>query len=117
MYYHHISSDFDKSIKISKLPLVYVICVDNFNFIKIGITKSPKNRFSNLQTGCPYKISLWAGIRTPKPKKIESFLHKKLEFCNFRGEWFKPDSDVLDYLSDFFDATNKNVRKSYDALL
>ena len=116
-YYQHSIADFDKNTKISKLPLVYVLSCPNLEYIKIGMTTSPKQRFSNVQSGCPFKLFLWLCIRTPTPKEVERALHEKFKIFRTRGEWFKIDSDAADLIVDFFAKTNADVRNKRDALL
>lgn len=116
-YYQHKISDFDKNTKISKLPVVYVLSCPNLEYIKIGMTTNPKKRFSNIQSGCPFKLFLWLGIRTPTPKEVERTLHEKLSVFRTRGEWFKIDADTADSVIDFFNKTNADVRNKRDALL
>lgn len=116
-YYQHQISDFTKDIKIRKLPMVYVLSTPDFEFIKVGKTNSPKERFTNIQSGCPFKLILWLAIRTPKEKELEKVIHHRLAHCRVRGEWFAPDTTDLDDLLSFFKLTNANVREVSNALL
>lgn len=113
-FYPHNKDDFKKDIKISELPMVYALSSDDFKYIKVGITISPKQRFLNIQSGCPFVLSLWLAIRTPNAKQIEQFLHNKLTPFNLRGEWFSLDDQNLDELMSFFMLTNENVRAAFN---
>jgi hypothetical protein len=116
-WFHHEPSDFDVGVKIHKLPIVYVIATRELDYIKIGKTKSLKQRLSNLQSGCPFHLHLWLGIRTSKADEIEKFLHKRYEEDNLRGEWFCLSTQQLDELAQFVNLTNINVREAIRALL
>lgn len=115
-YPHHIG-DFNNATKISQLPMVYVLATQGLEHIKIGKTKSPKQRFINIQSGCPFNLSLWMAIRTPAADEIEKALHQKMKHCRTRGEWFTPGDDDLDMLIDFVGMTNASVREAVHALL
>jgi hypothetical protein len=97
--------------------MVYVLCTEDFSFIKVGKSKNLKNRLNNIQVGCPYKLGLWAGIYTPIPNDVEKDLHGRLEDYHYRGEWFVPDDDCLDYILRYVSLTNKSVRGCISALL
>jgi len=116
-FYQHSKSDFDKSIKISKLPVVYLLGAKNTNFYKIGFSRNLKHRIENIQGGCPHQIILHSVIRTPYPNKIESFLHEMFAYCHYRGEWFSPSEHDLDCLFSFFEKTNSHIREVHNALL
>ena len=115
--YVHSAGDFKPPIKISKLPSVYVIATHGFEFIKIGKTKSIKQRLGNLQSGCPFFLFLWCGIRSPKINEIEKELHSMMSHCRIRGEWFSPTHEDLDKIFDYCKLTNQNVKGVVDALL
>lgn len=116
-WYQHDPTDFVLKVKRHELPLVYVFATRDFSYIKIGKTKSVKQRLSNIQSGCPFHLHLWAGIRTPKSNEIEMYLHQLFEAQNVRGEWFFLTPLQLDELHEFIDLTNKNVREAIRALL
>lgn len=116
-FYPHRTEDFSVGTRVVTLPMVYILATSGFEHIKIGKTISPKQRFINIQSGCPFSLSLWASIRTPSADAIEKVLHEKLSHCRTRGEWFRPSGGDLDYLMAFFAATNANVREISHALL
>lgn len=116
-YYPHHLSNFNSETRVSRLPMVYILTTRNFEYIKIGKTKSPKQRFINIQSGCPFELFLWLCIRTPLPAQVEMELHKIMRHCQTRGEWFTPDEADLDALIEFFHMTNASVRDAANALL
>ena len=108
--YPHEVNDFQYGTKLHKLPMVYVLTSDEFKFIKIGHTKSIRNRLRNIQNGCPYKLYLWYSIFTPRFVEIERYLHERFNHCRFRGEWFSPLEDDIDQLASFFAGTNSHIQ-------
>ncbi|TXH46591.1 MAG: hypothetical protein E6Q97_29195 [Desulfurellales bacterium] len=74
-----------------------------------------KQRVRNIQSGCPFDLQLWLGIKTPLASRIEPYLHKRLAGCALRGEWFKPSEADLDWLHVFFAETNKHIKEVYSA--
>lgn len=115
-YPHHIG-DFDKAVRTCKLPMVYVLSTPDFGYLKIGKSASFKQRLGNIQSGCPFDLSLWLSIKTPTPTTIERHLHHLLRHIHVRGEWFSPKAKDLDYLISFFQATNSHVKEVRSALL
>ena len=116
-YYQHHIGDFSVKKPISKLPSVYVLTTSKFEYIKIGRTTNLKQRISNIQSGCPFILALWLGIKTPNDVEIEKHLHYAMRHVHLRGEWFTPKVQDLHYLIDFFNFTNQNVREVANALL
>jgi len=115
-FYKHYIGDFQRDTKIHKLPMVYVLATYDFKYIKIGMSKSPKQRFENIQSGCPFNLFLWISVFTTKPKEVESFLLNKYKNFKLRGEWFSLDSKSLDELLIFTQLTNENVRNCHALL-
>lgn len=116
-YSPHQIEDFPPGVRIRKLPAVYVLATPDMAYIKIGKTTSIKRRMINIQCGCPFELSLWLTIRTPRPSEVEQAAHDLLAHCRTRGEWFAPSGDDLDLIAAFFYATNKNVKEATRALL
>src|SRR5262245_48535376 len=60
--------------------------------VKVGTSKGhPRVRLDDLQTGNPRKLVLLA--YTARPTEREA--HKRLQRHRLRGEWFRPDPQVL----------------------
>jgi hypothetical protein len=79
--------------------------------VKIGRTKNLKNRLSNLQSGCPYKIAPHKAFGTNRPSDDESEILNHLKEFNIRGEWFELDDYHFDWVVDFFTEKEKVFRK------
>ena len=70
------------------------------NFVKIGNTslKSLKNRFSGIQTGCPYPLYIYAVIGSEiSPEKA---VHKAFKHNRIRGEWFVWEDLMYDFVKN-----------------
>jgi hypothetical protein len=62
--------------------------------IKIGISHNPKNRFNNIQTGSP--VILYLEAYAPGDGFDEKYLHEKFQIYRRHGEWFTPDSSIIE---------------------
>jgi hypothetical protein len=116
-FFSHSASDFNHGVRLHRLPMVYAIHTPNFEYTKIGISRSFKQRFSNIQSSCPFKLTLWLSIMSPKASVIEDVLHANFSEWNVRGEWFAFTNQALNDVYSFFELTNKNVREVSRALL
>lgn len=67
-------------------------------FIKIGkATGSAESRISQLQTGCPFPISVMATVQGGC--KEERRLHRRFKHLNSHGEWFHAVPELLKYVA------------------
>ena len=67
---------------------------DNMAFIKVGISSFPLRRIYAVHCGSPVGIeqALWAHVGSSgQARKIERFIHKRLNPYRSRGEWFEMD--------------------------
>lgn len=92
---------------MKNIEMVYVLQNGNAEEYKIGYTKDLINRIKQLQTGCPGKLNVIKTIerntlrvRKTSFKTIEKELHNKFKDKKIRedGEWFKLDSQDLDFI-------------------
>lgn len=65
--------------------------------IKIGITVYPPKRIGELQTGCPWPITL-LGVRAGEPHH-ENWLHKRFSKSRMTGEWFECSEELLSFIA------------------
>lgn len=71
-----------------------VYAVTGANLIKIGSTTGDiANRFSSLLTGSPIPLRLLGSVHVLH--NSEQRIHVLLDAHRVRGEWFRPDGDVL----------------------
>lgn len=66
---------------------VYVIEHEH-GYVKIGVSGNPRSRCSNLQTACPYKLSVLGEIASPEPFATEARLHERFNAQQKKGEWY-----------------------------
>lgn len=69
--------------------------------IKIGTSRDVRNRVNSLQTGCPYNLEILA--TRPGGVREEAELHRRFRHARLRGEWYLPDSGLLEYVTDLPD--------------
>lgn len=68
---------------------IYLI-TNNLNQYKIGISKNPKRRIKELQTGNDSNLFIVNQYKSEKYyKKIEKALHNTYKHCNVLNEWFE----------------------------
>ena len=84
-------------------PPCYIYFILNYDSqaVKIGIAKNVKRRLASLQTSSPSKLKLLGIIKTKSvnnARKIEKSLHEKFAKNRIRGEWFKANVELLDYI-------------------
>lgn len=78
--------------------MIYFIQSGNGGPIKIGFTESDvQARFSQLQTGSPYPLTLLGVIHGDQ--NAEKALHEKFKAHHIRNEWFEPHKEILRYVA------------------
>ena len=82
---------------------VYVIGEADAHKIKIGKSKSPKQRLHQLQTGYPTKLYIWGFCRNISPLN-EKEIHKKLKNYRLSGEWFELTNEVREVVEQIRNA-------------
>lgn len=79
---------------------IYIISNDQ-GFVKVGVSKDPKRRLKQLQTGNEHKLELLFTEEFECSRKhilrVEKLIHKELKRITTKmiGEWFKIDEDKL----------------------
>lgn len=62
--------------------------------VKVGITKTPLDRFFEIHSGSPFpvEVALWVDVGdSSKVRKLEAAVHRAFASRNTRGEWFQFD--------------------------
>lgn len=75
----------------------YVYALSDGKNIKIGISKNPKRRIKQLNTGNSavlYLLGYFEGDRA-----LEHYIHTHFKRIRLNGEWLEPNDDLLDYLN------------------
>lgn len=72
-----------------------------YNRLKIGASDHPEFRLNELQTGNPYDLKIWYTIKVPKKivYELERELHQKFNKFNIRGEWFRLDKNIREWVA------------------
>lgn len=92
--------------------MIYFITTEDNKFIKIGYTKNLKARLSNIQTGCPYTLTVLRTVR--ENISLEKTIHQELYRYHVRGEWFSYNKEVSDYISNVLDTSIEPTYPKYD---
>lgn len=66
--------------------------------IKIGYSLCPEKRLRELQTGYPDTLMILLMI--PGTESTEAALHRQFESSRLKGEWFRPDSALIDAIKE-----------------
>lgn len=80
---------------------VYFVCDRSAKALKIGYSRFPGARVSNLQVGNPNGLEL-AGL-IAAPRIVEEALHHLWREYHARGEWFHDNGDILGWLDEMTD--------------
>ena len=62
--------------------------------VKIGFSHDPRVRRRSLQTALPWELIMLA-VRPNATIEDEKALHGQFRHCRIRGEWFRPEYDLL----------------------
>lgn len=88
--------------KSSSPGFVYFIRALETNFVKIGVSLDPTRRLNELQTGCPFELSIEQAVFVQNPYQTERALHNDCSDVHKRGEWFimnpKATKEVVNYV-------------------
>ena len=91
---------------------VYIIEHEH-GYVKIGVSKNPVGRMSELQTGCPYKLTLLGEIYADEPFKVEKNLHERFKIKQTRGEWYDLNTRERGRLLVLTDLNKNQVNRRY----
>lgn len=78
---------------------VYFIRAEGSGLAKIGFAVEPWKRLSKIQSDCPWPVTM-AGIE-PGNVAREAELHQRFAAYRERGEWFREEGDLAEYLKGF----------------
>lgn len=67
----------------------YVIAEEGSPYVKIGVSKNPEQRVTNLQCGCPRPLQLEYTHESKIADEIEMAAQQALEDSQVSGEWFE----------------------------
>lgn len=75
-------------------PMIYFIRADRA--IKIGYSENPEMRLGNLQVGTQHELELLAVMHGER--EDEGKLHERFSDLHIRGEWFRAEPALLDFI-------------------
>lgn len=90
-----------KYIEIDGPDRVYFIRMRDL--IKIGYTAALKQRLSSIGDTMPYPIELLHDV--PGDRFSEAWHHWRFDHLRVKGEWFKDDPELLDYIKSLKEQT------------
>ena len=64
-------------------------------FIKIGQTRTLKNRLSTLQTGSPVALKFVGYIKANNPEDLERYFHTNFQKAWLYGEWYRLSDGMI----------------------
>ena len=76
---------------------VYIIGNRKYGFCKIGFSRRAEKRLKELQTACPFELSVLAHF-VGKERDFESTLHKRAAPYREQGEWFRIEGRLKAFL-------------------
>jgi hypothetical protein len=80
--------------------IVYFVQSGSGGPIKIGKTSGkPGNRLTGLRCGSAEELQL-LGVIQDAPEILEKELHKRFSTLRVRGEWFRPDVELLHFIAE-----------------
>lgn len=88
-----VYSEENKKLILHSYGRIYVFQDVTHNRIKIGFTrKDPIKRIKKIATSCVTRnYNHYVSSLIIAPQKLESIIHKKLDFYKIQGEWFNYD--------------------------
>lgn len=91
------------------MSIFFIKSEGNESFIKIGYSSNVNMRFKSLQTSSPVKLTFICSI----PGEIEDEICIKKKFASLcvRGEWFRPDDILLEFIRSICASKKENKLK------
>ncbi len=87
----------------SKMGYVYMLVSHDGNYMKFGLSNSPKKRIRTLKSCTPFDFVVrgWIAHKGQEAPKVETAFHKKCKSANLKGfdgcsEWFIYDDSVAE---------------------
>jgi len=77
---------------------VYFVEAVDSGLIKIGSAMNVEERLQKLQTGSSSALRLRKVVPDTSGFFLERLFHRRWADCRIRGEWFKPDDDMVRFI-------------------
>ena len=78
----------------------YKLQWDEKSYVKVGISKDPQKRLTAIQLSSPIKLTCLGYL--PANEDIEKKIHRCLKKHHSRGEWFKYNGSVHEYIDSLY---------------
>ena len=78
----------------------YKLQWDEKSYVKVGISKDPQKRLTAIQLSSPINLTCLGYI--PANEDIEKKIHRCLKKHHSRGEWFKYNGSVHEYIDSLY---------------
>jgi hypothetical protein len=89
---------FDRKPQDAAKDIYFVQCGED-GPIKIGMASDIKSRINDIQSMCPYKLTVIGSI-AGGGKTTERLLHKRFSALRLHGEWFNPGDDLIRFIKE-----------------
>jgi len=88
--------------KLPKRPRAYIYVIAAGNDVyKIGYAIDPSSRLLEIQIGSPVELRIVMSFQVKNGPQVESDLHNYFRIKHVRGEWFRLNSDDLEYIRQY----------------
>ena len=87
--------------------MIYFIRGKESGNIKIGFSTSPKKRKSTLHSAHYEELEFMGIMRGSLDDEAE--IKERFSKSNIRGEWYRPSSEVMDFVKENASKPNKNI--------
>ena len=94
------------------MKYIYLIQSQEDGYYKIGVSKHPKKRVKQLQTGNSSELKLIGSYQSEHAHKVERALQRRYSFLKKEGEWF--DLSIKEDVSFLTDC--KQIEESINIL-
>src|SRR3972149_6243576 len=78
---------------------IHFISCDALSLIKIGRSADVNKRLSHLQISVGAELRIIKAV--PADPWVEIAVHSKFQHIRVRGEWFRADKELLDFIANF----------------
>lgn len=97
-FLNSVSSIFQKRAELCEKQscVTYIYAIQGLDLVKIGISKAPEKRCSDMQVGSPVLLNLLGQIEGSEI--IEKCIHIYLQDYQSHGEWFRYEGLVRNFV-------------------
>lgn len=89
---------------------VYFVQGQQLGLIKIGVATDVQSRLRSVQASSPDQLILMGLIRCHNFGQTEREIHKRFAHCRAHGEWFHPETELVDWIRAYAETNSRRVR-------